>query len=197
VKNYEVDEADVVLTQHVPSLGTRTRSRPAKHRESIWSGLLSQHMQHGNILRLCGGHELGIRQGGSGEYRRPPNARGHSAKRDFTPSLDPFPLQPTRRCLTQVLAEEGLASQPSTYLLLGNHLGLSIPLPRAFQESSRSSASPSNSPTHHLRPRRLQTTRLHPYVSRPSSPHNTTCWPLHLACPQHTALAQQKQKNLF
>jgi hypothetical protein len=91
-------------------------------------------------LLLCGGRELGIRQGGSGEYRRPPNARGHSAKpTDRTSFLHstPPPCKPNRRSSKQILAEDGLASQPLAYLLLGNDLRQHCPAPFRSPGESR------------------------------------------------------------
>ena len=151
---------------------------------------------------------MGIRQGGSGEYRRPPNARGHSAKpTELTPSLDstPPPCRPNRRSSKQISAEEGLASQPLTYLLFKQR-------PRALDSiaprlsgvlASCSSRAPvqKTTPTHHLRPRRLQTTRRHAYVARSSLPHNTTnttCWPLHRVLVRSTLhLPNQKPSSSY
>lgn len=124
-------------------------------------------------LLLCGGRELGIRQGGSGEYRRPPKARGHSAKPTLTPSLDSFPLQTEPPLLEAEFGRRRLGLyrnlQPRC-LLSANDLGFSIPLPRGTH------------PTYHLRPRRLQTRRQAYVVPRSSSPPNTAFCLLHPAC---------------
>jgi hypothetical protein len=127
---------------------------------------------------------------------RPRPQRQTWERPNLTPSLDFPPLQTEPPLLEADFGGRGpCAATLNLSAFRQRPRALDSIAPRLSGVESLERPSPENTPTHHLRPRRLQTTRLHAYAAPSSSPHNTTCWPLHPARPQHTALAQQKSPS--